>query len=181
MPTHRVLYVDDVIQNLIMSTITPDIDKLSEFDSTVFYAFPNNDIETIGSFNMYKTTNDCTLSILYTPIMETKHKIPFEVKFEMKVHYNMYQAVSFEVNIFDTAPKAYPVSMFDRDKTEVPKPSKAKKFFSIHVGEQKLLISDIWYDRIGFDAVAFQDSTVSEEIFSLSFANSVLQKLGVTL
>jgi hypothetical protein len=49
------------------------------------------------------------------------------------------------------------------------------------VGEKKYLISNTWVDRIGFEEMVFQESTVTApEPFDINFISNMLTKLQVT-
>lgn len=53
-------------------------------------------------------------------------------------------------------------------------------FFQLYVGSEKYLIDQLWFDRIDFEAQAFQTDTTIKFEYSLLSVRQILTSLGVS-
>lgn len=53
-------------------------------------------------------------------------------------------------------------------------------FFQLYVGSKKYLINQFWFDRLDFEAQAFQIDTTTDYDFSMLSVHEILTDLGVS-
>lgn len=168
---NRSYYGQEWMLSKLEAAILKDVDIISEFDFTAFKSiksdqFSLNDVNVtidngiieICNFHNYTYTNT---EPAFHENARYNNEITEEFKFSVHVESNAVQSIIIDSRI----------------KLQYAAPD---VIFKLYVGDERLLISNNWYDKIGFEEMAFQRLTVDKpNPFDLQFVNMVVKKLQV--
>lgn len=168
--TNRTLLKNVDLLKELQEYIEQDLDKISMFDYTAF-SHVDSDQFTIDGINVTIAQNKIELCNFYS--------IDFYDAYDPYYHGGGGYKISkgefrLSINICNSNVTSIKCTCrYNNDQSS--------DFLKLYVGEKKYLISNTWVDRIGFEEMVFQESTVTApEPFDINFISNMLTKLQVT-
>lgn len=174
------LHMNDETTKMISEKIRDEfLDKIQDFDYTVFEHFKKEDQTTIQGINIDKTGNVLTLSRMlkfdYIASSNWHDHDPFRQQYNPANYRPVQIYVTPSVRIVDSKVVSL-VIKYSKSDSPVPEES----VFNIHVGEEKYLINQTFYDKGTFEGYVFQQSTIDKPThFGLDYVLEIIQKLKV--
>lgn len=156
----------------LVSQIDPSVFETVHTDSELFmnkYQFERDDKSVL-------LTEDFNLHLMDTIINEL-----VDVHCQISYHFvdEVFRSIVVSAVLHDHTQNVY-VNMSAMNPFHIARPASVNRVcFSFYIGSKKYLISDEFYDIIDFEAQAFQQSTLSENVLGLPLAQQIIEIMGV--
>lgn len=157
----------------LVSQIDPSVFEAVQTDSELFmnkYQFERNNKSVV-------LTEDFDLQMMDSTLNEV-----YEARCQISYHFvdEVFRSILVSAVLHDHSQNVY-MNMSAMNPFHVARRPAAvnRVCFSFYIGSKKYLISDEFYDIIDFEAQAFQESTLSENVLGLSLAQQIIEIMGV--
>lgn len=157
----------------LVSQIDPSVFEAVHTDSELFmskYQFERNNKSVV-------LTEDFDLQMMDSTLNEV-----YEARCQISYHFvdEVFRSILVSAVLHDHSQNVYMNMSALNPFHVVNRPAAVNRIcFSFYIGSKKYLISDEFYDIIDFEAQAFQESTLSENVLGLSLAQQIIEIVGV--
>lgn len=175
--------LDIAVQYTMLPFIEKSYKSVSEIDTSIFKMFHTDSEEILGKYSMERNGNSVVLTEEFTIYVYDKD-VDADVAMDCSMAYHFIDekfrsAVLYAV-VLDHSSPVYYVGGGMNPFSHVEPARVNKVCFSLYIGDKKYLISDTFYDKIDFEAQAFQQSTISGDVIGLPLAQKIIKTMGVT-
>lgn len=157
------------------NSILEDINKIDAYDYSVFKNIGHFQ-SSLDGINITASNNELILGTRYVyPCEQQDVWLPYHPNMPDRFQQTPPDEVfELRINIINCVTKYVTIT------TDIRTQEDPLDIFKILIGDERMLISNKWYDKIDFQEMAFQQSTVdTPEPFDLQFVYTVLSKLKV--
>ena len=175
--------LDTEAQQTILPFIIQGTQLISQIDPSVFETVHTDSEFFMNKYQFERSnksvilTEDFNLQLMDTIINEL-----VDVQCQISYHFvdEIFRSIVVSAVLHDHNQNVYLNMSAMNPFHVVSRPASVNRVcFSFYIGSKKYLISDEFYDIIDFEAQAFQESTLSENVLGLSLAQQIIEIMGV--
>lgn len=176
--------LDTNIQKTVLPFVIQGTQFVSQIDTSVFEALHTESELFMNKYEMQRDGKSVLLKETF-PIHVRDEILDevLETEFEIAYHFvdEKFRSIVLSAMLYDhNSPMYLNLAVNPFSQSFSSRPAIVNRVcFSFYIGSKKYLISDQFYDIIDFEAQAFQQSTLSDDVIGLPLAQQIIEIMGV--